>query len=419
MIMPETETIKALKVILKNREGVPVLPMVETTDVVEEGNNTPVTSNGVKTFLNSFTPNNVPGSGGGVGRQIGDIFHHISKTAPKGAYVLDGSIIPGCKTRHEQFWSWLTERNQSYLCIEEETYKTDLAAHGVVLAFVKYENGDLRLPTWHPGVPFNAITSVRGTGMALGFTDGTKNYGMYEDTSGGGTRSAVVNLNTSLYGVAAGTPFSDKEAANNRLAQGITLDPAKSGLVAQEPYDPELHGVYCIHVYDEVTPSSKLDADAFTEYVERLMAEMRLQAKVDLTNVTGTADFVVEHKTGSGVVTKEGSTTTYPATWWYRKYRSGWVEQGGCIPKTGVSSSIWAEIEFPVALSDTSYFPCVQHTSTSENGGVNGPSTRDFSCKGLSPVGMAVRAFKSDNEGTYWKVEGQAAEVPQWGSTNV
>ena len=412
--MPDIETVKALKVILKNREGVPVLPMVETTDVVEEGNNTPVTSNGVKTFLNSFTPNNMPGSGG-VGRQIGDIFHHISKTAPKGAYVLDGSIIPECKTRHEQFWTWLTERGQSYLCIDEDTYNTDLAAHGVVLAFVKYENGDLRLPTWHPGVPFNAITSVRGNGKTLGLTDGSANYAMYEEKDG----NTNLNVDKSIYDVAVGTKAGTDDNANNRKALGVTPDPAKSGIVAQEPYDPELHGVYCIHVYDEVTPSSKLDADAFTEYVERLMAEMRLHAKVDLTNVTGSADFVVEYKTGSGVVTKEGGTTTYPATWWYRKYRSGWVEQGGHIPKTGVTSSVWAAIEFPVALSGTDYFPCVQHTSTSENAGTAGPSTRDFSCVHLTPVGMSVRAFKSDNEGTYWKVEGMAAEVPQWGSTNV
>ncbi|MBQ9088653.1 MAG: hypothetical protein IJY46_07725 [Lentisphaeria bacterium] len=394
--MPDTETIKALKVVIKNREGVPVLPLIETTDVVEEGNNTPVTSHGVKTFLNSFTPNNMPGSGG-VGRQIGDIFHNISKIAPKGAYVLDGGIIPECKTRHKQFWNWLAERGQSYLCIDEDTYNKDLAAHGVVLAFVKYDNGDLRLPTWHPGVPFNAITSVRGNGMALGFTDGTKNYGIYEDSSD----VYVANFNDRLYGVEVGTKQSGGDGANNKLAQGITPDPAKSGLVAQEPYDPELHGVYCIHVYDEVTPSSKLDADAFTEYVERLMAEMRLQAKVDLTNVTGSADFVVESK-----VNDDGS--------WYRLYKSGWVEQGGIVPDATATKMV--TVTFSKKMKDTNYFLAVGHTSSNTNGTVQPAGVSGFD---LTVESMKVRIFGSDNSGLRWKVEGQAAEVPQWGTTNV
>lgn len=405
--MPDTETIKALKVVIKNREGVPVLPMIETTDAVEEGNNTPVTSHGVKTFLNSFTPNNPPGGGGGKGRQIGDIFHHIDKVAPAGAYVLDGSTIADCKKRHPEFWAWLNNLSRAYMVVTSAAYDALLKETGTALAFVVSENGDVRLPTWFPGVPLGMDIPVRGTGMALGFTDGTKNYGMYEDTSGGGTRAQVVNLNTSLYGVAAGTPYSAEEAANNRLAQGITLDPAKSGMVAQAVYDKTnyRHGVYCIHVYDEVTPSSKLDADAFTEYVERLMAEMRLQAKVDLTNVTGTADFVVESK-----VNDDGS--------WYRLYKSGWVEQGGVYIGEKTDKHI-ATVTFLKKMKGTTYFPTMQRTTSSSEGSTYPP--RDFGCFNLTVDGMSFVAFASDRKsfGTRWKVEGQAAEVPQWGSTNV
>ena len=238
------------------------------------------------------------------------------------------------------------------------------------------------------------------------------NYALYEENNSGNTN---VNADQSIYDVAVGVTAGTKNNANNQKALGVTTDADKSGMVVTGA-PTSACGIYCIHVYDEVTPSSTLDADAFTANVERLIAEMRLHANVNLTNVTGTADFVVEYKTGSGVVTKEGSTTTYPATWWYRKYRSGWVEQGGCIAATGVSESFWGAIEFPVAMSDTSYTHSVHHTSTSSSQQASG---RDFSCKGLTVRGMTFRVLTSDDEGTCWKAEGMAAEKPQWGTVNV
>jgi hypothetical protein len=405
-----SEEVKALKVVLKNREGTPVLPMIETTDTVAVGSSTPVTAGGVYTFLETWKPNGA--TGGGVGRQIGDLFHHIDGTPPPGTFALDGAIIENCQTKYPQFWTWLNDPARA-LVATQDAYDTLLAANGVCLKFV-VNGSNVKLPTWTPGIPVTGKLKVKGTGKTLCLTDGSANYAVYEENEGGKS----LNVDKSIYDVAVGVTPGTKNNANNLKALGVTTDADKSGMVVAGAPTSGC-GIYCIHVYDEVTPSSTLDADAFTANVERLIAEMRLHADVNLTNVTGTADFVVEYKTGSGVVTKDGSTTTYPATWWYRKYRSGWVEQGGCIPKTGVSNSFWAVIEFPVALSDTSYFPCVQHTSTNDANGVNGPSTRDFSCKGLSPVGMAVRAFVSDKEGTYWKVEGMAAEKPQWGTVNV
>jgi hypothetical protein len=201
-----------------------------------------------------------------------------------------------------------------------------------------------------------------------------------------------------------GTKAGKGDNFNNQLALGVTTDPAKSGMVAEAIYDKTnyRHGVYCIHVYDEVTPSSKLDADAFTENVERLIAEMRLHAKVDLTNVSGSADFVVE--------TKFNEDDT-----WYRLYKSGWVEQGGWLESP--SSKIKAHIvTFPVKMANTKYIAAVYPTHPGADSNL---LRKDNNPIKLTVNSMEIVRNAGDTNGMTWKVEGQAAEVPQWGSTNV
>lgn len=72
---------------------------------------------------------------------------------------------------------------------------------------------------------------------------------------------------------------------------------------------------------------------SFTPYEE--------PAKPDLSNTTDNVDFVVE----SQLPTEANGYT------WYRKYKSGWVEQGG--PASTSSSSI--TITFPVVMSNAQY----------------------------------------------------------------
>ena len=65
---------------------------------------------------------------------------------------------------------------------------------------------------------------------------------------------------------------------------------------------------------------------------------MQTKAQKDLVNVDSNIDFVIESwKDGNGN--------------WYRKYRSGWCEQGGYIAK--VSSSSWITVTFLVEMQDT------------------------------------------------------------------
>lgn len=89
---------------------------------------------------------------------------------------------------------------------------------------------------------------------------------------------------------------------------------------------------------------------------------------------------------------------------WYRKYASGWVEQGGAFPTT-VDSAI--TITIPVEMADINYTLqltrtfSAQNTSSANNGGVAtwNKTTTSFMCWGKYCDTVA------DN----WQVSGMAA----------
>ena len=73
--------------------------------------------------------------------------------------------------------------------------------------------------------------AVVGNGMALGFTDGTDNYGTDSD----GTSVWKVGIKKSYYGSAIGISGGGSDGSNKSI--GITLDPEKSGLIVEQDAD--------------------------------------------------------------------------------------------------------------------------------------------------------------------------------------
>lgn len=67
---------------------------------------------------------------------------------------------------------------------------------------------------------------------------------------------------------------------------------------------------------------------------------------IELVNSLAGADYVVEYKTNS-----DGS--------WYRKYKSGWIEQGGVQVWTSRKANI--ECKFLLPFANTNYFLKLQH----------------------------------------------------------
>lgn len=119
----------------------------------------------------------------------------------------------------------------------------------------------------------------------------------------------------------------------------------------------------------------------------------------DLQNVDNTAgaDAVIEYQ----MPTAENNYT------WYRKYKSGWVEQGGLVtydanPKT---------INFPVEMADTNYTGMAIQQRNANLGAVwtqiNTKATTSFVVGGYFDQGNAGTADSSRNFN--WRVEGMAA----------
>jgi hypothetical protein len=77
---------------------------------------------------------------------------------------------------------------------------------------------------------------------------------------------------------------------------------------------PAIRVSWCIQVFNAATALSEQES-------AQLASEMQMKAQTDLANVNSNIDYVVESwNDGAGG--------------WYRKYRSGWVEQGELLKLT-------------------------------------------------------------------------------------
>lgn len=121
------------------------------------------------------------------------------------------------------------------------------------------------------------------------------------------------------------------------------------------------------------------------------------KADLDLGNILENIDYVVEFQ-------KPTSSNNYT---WYRKYKSGWVEQGGLAvydinPKT---------ISFPITMADTNYTGFAIQQRNANDGAVwaqiNTKSTTNFVIGGYYAEGQAGAA--DSNRRFNWQVSGMAA----------
>lgn len=84
---------------------------------------------------------------------------------------------------------------------------------------------------------------------------------------------------------------------------------------------------------------------------------------------------------------------------WYRKYKSGWIRQGGAEILTGVKEK---QITFPVVMKDDNYTPTVSGAWSS----VSGPQMEGV--ENRQPTGMRLTSSYAGVT-LFWTVEGQAA----------
>lgn len=247
----------------------------------------------------------------GIGKYLGEIFAYPGAIPPEGAYLLNGQTITNCREFYQKFWEWLTDNanNEAIRSVTVTQYEEEIAQYGICSGFVISEN-DVRLPLWKGyQTPMGDSVPVVGNGIALGLTNGS-NFGSPVDAA------SDYNFAPNGYGVAVGSSVSPARIGTN-TAVGVTTDPEKSGLIADTSGYAKDGLYWCIQVYNAATALSEQES-------AQLASQMQMKAQTDFGNVAENLDFVVESWNDT-----VGN--------WYRKYRSGWVEQGGYIAPQSVN----------------------------------------------------------------------------------
>ena len=136
--------------------------------------------------------------------------------------------------------------------------------------------------------------AVIGNGMTLGLTDGTNNYGF---RNSGNTTYHQTTANTNLYGTDIGSTI-DTGYINNTVSLGVTTDPTKSGIIAEQS-TAQLY----FKVANAVQNLELLDVGKVMEAVADKISHQDCKAYITETYQNGTS--------------------------WYRIWSDGWCEQGG------------------------------------------------------------------------------------------
>lgn len=115
------------------------------------------------------------------------------------------------------------------------------------------------------------------------------------------------------------------------------------------------------------------------------------KADRDLGNIPTNYDYVVE----SQMPTEANGYT------WYRKYKSGWVEQGG---KVGALNNSRITVTLPVAMANNSYVAIAT--------GQNASSASDLAVAVISPTTTQITLGSNANygNGATWQVSGMSAQ---------
>jgi hypothetical protein len=318
----------------------------------------------------------------GMGKHLGEIFAYPGAVPPEGAYLLNGQTIAGCNELYPKFWEWV--QSAGVWLIDNDTYEAELAKYGVCGGFViNSAMGSVRLPKWKYQAPLGDTLPVRGNGMVVGLTDGTSNRGLGTGVLNGNQVAWAV---TGQYGKPVGTVNNtNSPATSGLLGAGVTTDPDKSGIVA-ENNAPTDHFVWCIQVYNAATALSEQES-------AQLASQMQTKAQTDLANVDSKLDWVVENwddGQGNG----------------YSLYRSGKLEQWGIYKPTSANNirviSLWKEFD----SSKYVVFP-VKYQSVSTSWG----SSTGLGVFNLTPTGFSMGSSGDGSVDVYtqWFAIGKAA----------
>lgn len=282
--------------------------------------------------------------------------------------------------------------NGNILTMSNDAYEYTLARTGVCGGFViDSATGNVRLPRWHYQSPLGETLPVRGNGrMTIGLTNGVDNFGMGHVTNVG------LQGSTNTYGIDIGDDRSvSGYTPTSNYTLGLTTDPDKSGIVA-ETNAPADQFYWCIQVYNAATALSEQES-------AQLASQMQTRMQTDMSNGSKATQNAVDGVMPDAMDYVIESWKAVDGSSWYRKYRSGWVEQGGHT-STGATADV---ITLPVEFADTDYTVLVASskrttTDTDTGGGQYIPTVGSYTT-------TSFRISRTSANPPEWEAKGYAA----------
>lgn len=129
--------------------------------------------------------------------------------------------------------------------------------------------------------------------------------------------------------------------------------------------------------------------------VGQVTEQLNTKVDTDLGNIDSTTypdgiDYVIEWQTPT-------AANNYT---WYRKYKSGWVEQGGVSSNATTSGVL---VTMPITMADTNYPILVSP--------VNGGAYSTSGYGGSDKTTTTFKVYSNNNNGrpAYWQVSGMSA----------
>ena len=283
--------------------------------------------------------NKVVAGFGGTKENIGDVKWSYSKLATDNSGRLPlftGETIASANTIYPEFYNWVSAHTELQCTAEE--YESALSTYGECAKYV-IGAGSLRLPLIRNYIkaanPSEGIKNIEA-----GLPNITANWNSAQYDGGWGTSEGAV------YGVKNNSPEHNSSSSGMRAYFDASRSSAVYG--KSSTVTPASTTLYpWVVAYTAAIPASTAQAAEFQQGLSG-------KADTNLGNIPSNYDYVVEsYKDDQGN--------------WYRKYKSGWLEQGGTVLNIPANSSV--NITFLKPFANTLYTAlCTPNNITSERG---------------------------------------------------
>lgn len=231
-------------------------------------------------------------------RVLGEVYYSQSSSQVDNAGALPlftGETIESADTIYPEFYAWVNAR--ASLKCDALDYRNYLNDYGECPFYV-VDNGSLRLPKLTNYIKAaNTTDGIKpiAAGLPAHTHDIDVGTGYYNDNSGTSSAKAT----GTQAGRASFTRQTGEISSSNIYGQSDTVTPPSTTLY---PW---------VVAYTAAVPASTAQAAEFQQSLSG-------KADTDLSNIPSAYDYVIE---------SQAPTADNPS--WYRKYKSGWVEQGG------------------------------------------------------------------------------------------